>query len=180
MDAYRTSDNIPLACYVTDVVGAALTGLADLYVRVRRHSDGYFLDWNDYIFKSGSWTTINKLLVEANATYASGIYSVSLPSSQLVNAAADDEYQAIWVQTPGTTAVLPAPAPFQIGWWAQQVALAHKILRNKMQMVPGLAGNMVIYDDDGVTPLLSFDVADLNGATIELADGAPARRSRGA
>jgi len=179
VDIYRSTDNIPVGCYVTDVVGTALTGLTDLYVRIRRHSDGYFLDWSDWIFKSGSWTTLNKLLVEAHATYAPGVYSVSLPASQLVNAAADDEYQAIWLQTPGATATLPAPSPFQIGWWAQQASLSHKILRNKMAMTPGLAANMVIYEDDGVTPALSFDVSDLNGATIELADGAPARRSRG-
>jgi hypothetical protein len=58
-------------------------------------------------------------------------------------------------------------------------ALIEKLLRNRLELSDGGVGNWVLYDDDDVTPLLSWDVTDKNGNPIAVPAGVPARRTRG-
>jgi hypothetical protein len=57
--------------------------------------------------------------------------------------------------------------------------LIEKIQRNKLVLTDGSSGNWVLYDSDGTTPLLTFNVTDKDGNAIIQPAGAPARRSRG-
>jgi hypothetical protein len=62
---------------------------------------------------------------------------------------------------------------------ATRAALIEKILRNRLELSDGAASNWVLYDDDSVTPLLTFNVKDKNGAGIIQQALVPSRRSRG-
>ena len=47
----KTGATEPLKAYITDAEGDPLTGLTDVYVRIRR-ANGDYLDWDDYAFKA--------------------------------------------------------------------------------------------------------------------------------
>jgi hypothetical protein len=57
--------------------------------------------------------------------------------------------------------------------------LLKKVGVNKLELEPGTTNNWILYDDDNITPLITFSVQDKSGLAIELANGAPARRSKG-
>lgn len=59
------------------------------------------------------------------------------------------------------------------------IELIKKVLINRLELADGGSGNMVLYDDDDSTPLLTFAVTDHNGNAIVLANQEPARRGRG-
>jgi len=58
-------------------------------------------------------------------------------------------------------------------------ALARKVLTNRLELVNGSAGNWVLFDDDSITPLLTFDVTDVLGGPIVNDAGIPAKRTKG-
>lgn len=60
-----------------------------------------------------------------------------------------------------------------------RVRLVEKILRNRLELADGATGNWVLYDDDSVTPLLTFNVKDKAGSGIVQQALVPSRRSRG-
>lgn len=57
--------------------------------------------------------------------------------------------------------------------------LTLKILRNRLELADGATGNWVLFDDDSVTPLLTFSVSDKDGNPILQPVSAPSRRTRG-
>jgi len=112
----------PIQLFVVDVAGAPLTGLADIYVRARRE-DGKYLDWADMTFKASGWTTLNKILAEADAINAPGLYLATggLDTSAITNPITDDYYSIIPLQTPGTNAQLPGPSQIAVGKWVDTI-----------------------------------------------------------
>jgi hypothetical protein len=112
----------PIQLYVVGANGNPLTGLADLYVRVRR-GDGLFLDWNDMTFKSVGWATLNQALSEASAANAPGLYEVTggLNTGAIIAPNPNDYYTVIPLQTPGSNARLPAPGQIAVGKWADRL-----------------------------------------------------------
>lgn len=99
------------------------TGLADLFVRLQRESDGFFLDWADLTFKSSLWTTKEKILTQVDATNLPGLYEVvgRLDFSAITNKVANDDYTIFPLQTPGTNARLPGARAIQEGDWVDDI-----------------------------------------------------------
>lgn len=60
-----------------------------------------------------------------------------------------------------------------------EAVLIEKLLRNRLELADGGVGNWILYDNDDVTPLLTWDVTDKNGNPIAVPAGVPARRTRG-
>jgi hypothetical protein len=114
----------PIYVYATDNTQAPLTGLTDLKLRIRRDSDGFFLDWADDTFKSAGWSTRDVVLSEINATLDPGNYQVpgGWDTSAITNIVADDVYTLISLQDPGTDAELPGPSQLKIGHESDQTA----------------------------------------------------------
>jgi len=50
-------------------------------------------------------------------------------------------------------------------------------LANRIVEAPGSPGTLILYDDDAVTPLLTWTLTDTSGAAVTAVVGAPARRS---
>jgi hypothetical protein len=61
-----------------------------------------------------------------------------------------------------------------------RAGLVKKIWQNKLELSDGDTGNFVIYDDDGTTPLVSWDVTDVLDTAIEQGAFNTSKRSRGA
>jgi hypothetical protein len=118
----QTGATEPIQLFVVESNGTPLTGLSDLYVRLRR-GDGKYLDWADMTFKASSWATKDKPLAEADATGAPGLYEVvgGLDTALVTNAVANDDYVVVPLQTPGTDARLPSPGVIQVGKWADRL-----------------------------------------------------------
>jgi hypothetical protein len=57
--------------------------------------------------------------------------------------------------------------------------LIKKVQINKLELADGATDNWVLYDDNDVTPLLTFSITDKDGNTILQPTGAPSRRTRG-
>lgn len=95
------------------------TGLADLFVRLQRVSDGRFFDWSDATFKASGWVTLDRPLVEVDAVRLPGLYEVSggFDTSAITNSVPNDTYWVWPVQSPGTSAVLPSPGEISVGQW---------------------------------------------------------------
>jgi len=101
----------PIRVYAVDVHGDPLTGATDLYIRIQRVSDNYFLDWADVSFKASGHTTISQILAEVDVVNAAGIYELvgGFDTGAVTNLSEDESLTIIPVQTPGTDAKLPAP-----------------------------------------------------------------------
>jgi hypothetical protein len=57
-------------------------------------------------------------------------------------------------------------------------SLARKVLTNRLELKDGDSGNWILYDDDD-SPLLEFDVTDVNDGPIVNDVGVPAKRTKG-
>jgi len=141
--------------YVTDRAGIPLVGATDCYVRIRRISDGLFLDWDDMTFKGIGWTTLDKGLSELDPTYAPGLYGVTggLNTSAVTNANANDSYTVFPLQTPGTDAHLPGPGIIQVGKWLDYVDAVISTRATQAQIL------------SDATPFSGADIADIKTAS---------------
>lgn len=119
----RTGNTEPIEVYVTNRRSEPLTGLTSIYVRIRRVSNGDYLDWNDDTFKSTGWTTLNQICTEVDATNFPGLYKVSggWDTSAITNETPDDDYQVLTLENPVDEAVVPAPATIRLGQWVDQI-----------------------------------------------------------
>lgn len=62
----------------------------------------------------------------------------------------------------------------------QSLDLMRKVLNNRLELADGDTGNWLLYDDDdGPTPLLTYNVTNKNAGPIDLPTAAPAQRTRG-
>ena len=110
----------PIYCYAVTAQGKPLPGLLDLYMRVHRASDGEFLDWVDWTFKTSGHATLDKPLAQVDAVRTPGLYRLpgDFPTGMLANAHPEDSYTFTPLQTPGTNARLPGPSELAVGGWA--------------------------------------------------------------
>jgi hypothetical protein len=150
----------PIRVYAVNQAGKPLTGLTDLYVRLRRNSDGYFLDWNDLTFKASGWTTLNRVLTEIDATNLAGNYQVSggLNTGSITNAVTNDIYTVYPLQTPGTNARLPAPDEMRMGRWVDQVNTTFNKLPDN-----NIMGSGVKTDKDDEIDAILTDTNEIQG-----------------
>jgi len=121
--------------------------------------------------RTGSWTARLDAAVSTRAA----------PGAQMALTAGAQAaaVTAVWSE--------PVPGAFAAGSAGAKLSdadtraiLIEKIARNRLELSAGSANNWVLYDDDSITPLLTFDVTDKTGGAIVIAASAPARRSRGA
>lgn len=57
--------------------------------------------------------------------------------------------------------------------------MVRKCWQNRLELVPGNVNNWVLYDDDSITPLLTWSVTGPNGEPIIIPVGASAKRDKG-
>jgi hypothetical protein len=107
----------PIQIFVVDDLGDPFTGKTDLFVRLRRSSDGEYLDWFDNTFKAAGWTTRDQSMTETDATLNPGVYEVAggLDTSTNPTEFQDQDLTVIPLQTPGIDATLPAPDELKVG-----------------------------------------------------------------
>jgi len=60
-----------------------------------------------------------------------------------------------------------------------RTTLLRKIQTNRLELADGNISNWILYDDDNISPLLTFTVTDKNGALIIQQPNIPSKRSKG-
>lgn len=123
----KTGATEPIEIMVVNALGAPLTGLTNVKVKVRRVSNANFFDWSDNTFKPGpSCSQLLQPLQEINATYGSGEYRLnSTPhvkgfnTAAITNAYANDVYRITVVQdgSPSSAANVPQIGEIKVGEW---------------------------------------------------------------
>jgi len=123
-----------------------------------------------------------EITLSAAATITAGAGGGAGPSASAIA-------QAVWDELLSSHSIGGSAGEFLARFTAARAAavdntesrmiLLEKIMRNRLVLTDGSSDNWVLYDDDGVTPLLTFDVADKAGNQIVQQAGVPSRRSRG-
>jgi hypothetical protein len=179
----QTSTTIPLTLTIARDGTGGITGLAPT-VAVRRRSDGYYLDWSDATFKASGWTLKAGPLTDRGAGRYERALAVTSTAGTVLLAeytCADAGYE---LEATEELQVVAALTDIPASVWAAsdastltaRVALLTKVARNRLEFTAGSPGSLVLYDDDGTTPLLTWAQRSATGTTVTSPSTAPARR----
>lgn len=133
---------------------------------------------------TGIWTPAQN--VKYNA-----LFRVYLDAARTIPALQYEQVEETWQSLDGAIAPAIADAVWDealaghtaagsAGEYLARTALLEKIMRNRLELAEGDTDNWVLYDDDSVTPLLTWSVRDKAGAAVRLNAFVAARRTRGA
>jgi len=114
--------------------GVLLTGLIDILLEIRRNSDGFYLDFNDLVFKTAGWTTRQKIMTELDATNSAGVYYYDFNTSGY----ADDTY--FFRATSATAYNMPQESELKVGGYVNDIASETSLmilLTNTLQLREG-------------------------------------------
>jgi len=104
--------------------GAPLLGKSDIKVRIRRHNDDLYYDWDDNTFKAyGSVIQLLEILTLVNDTQSPGLYRLSttdhlrgFDTSKVTNLVGDDALEVTVLQDGGSDAGgLPTGFELKVG-----------------------------------------------------------------
>lgn len=153
----------------------------DAFVRVRDGSTtNSFLDWADNTFKTVGWAERDRLLDEVGG----GHYTTQLSLAD-IGAVVGNVFIAQYTVDDGGDVVGDAHDVVLVGLQAltdmaallADVSLLRKLYTNRQEQFPGNPGRLILWDDDGVTPLLEWELRDAAGNGIVSNVGCPAKRS---
>jgi len=103
---------------------------------------------------------------DPNKNYAVTCDSITLSGVERYTYASSGEYGEVLDTIESTVVVVDV-----------RTTLLRKIQTNRLELFDGATDNWVLYDDDAVTPLLTFSVSDKNGDIIVQCPGSPSKRS---
>lgn len=147
--------------YVVDAYGDPLLGKTDLFVKLQRSSDRWFLDWSDMTFKSSGHVSLTTNLDEVG----DGIYELSggFDSGAVVNLDPTEDLNVIPLQDPGDDAILPAPVEIKIR------PSAVLDIREELSRILGL-----LHENAFIDNTVFDDCAQLTGSRIRIFNSASA------
>lgn len=122
----------PVSWHAVDIRAQPLVGKTDLFVRVKK-ADGAFLDWVDLTFKAAaSAAQLDALLVQSDAVYDPGTYKLpgEFDTSIITGLTEYENLTFIFLQNPGTDAIIPTPMELQIRPTISQVLDELEVLKD--------------------------------------------------
>ena len=180
VERYQNGASIPVYTSVlVNATGAALTGLVDVTVRIRRDTDGFWLDWADSTFKAAGWTTLDGAMTEVDATRAAGVYRRTFPTAGYP----DDSYY-LRMSSPSASNS-PQEAAAVVGDYVDNIDAAISSRGTLANQVTILAGLVTINADTDDIQTRLLDLAALlheNAVvdnTVHTGDGTTTARLRG-
>ena len=174
---------VPLELTIEQEGVGGVTGKAPT-VRVRDGATlNSFLDWGDSTFKTVGWTLQDKPLGDAGG----GHYSVEL-NLATINAVVGNAFIAHYNVDDGGAVKGTAHDVILVGQQAlsdmatliADVSLIRKERFNRQEQFPGNPGLLILWDDDGVTPIKQWELRDAAGNGVIANVGCPAKRSAAA
>jgi len=164
---------------VDKILGNPVIGSTSIKAKIRR-VDGLVYDWSDDTFKVvGSVIQLLQTLTEVDDTNFPGEYETSLDLSVISNPNVNDTYFVTIVEDgTATVAGLPTGAELRVEVAYDNAILARKLLENNQDLSANPPGNLVLFDDDGTTPLRTWSIKDIGGADLLISSGTPAIREK--
>jgi len=138
-----------------DASGDPISSSTDLGVKIKRDADDYFYDWNDSSFKATGHTTISGQMAEINITVVPGEYEKNVNTSSW----SAGVYTAYTEYTGTATTKFRDTIEFVVLGGYELNALLLRWIRNGQKFS---GSNMILYDDDNSTPLLTWPVSHGN------------------
>ncbi len=139
-----------------------------------------YLDWDDSTFKTSGWVQQDAVLPEVGQ----GHYSLDLDLED-VGAVLGNVFAAEFhvddggdVKGDDSDIILVGIGSFVP--LSADVKLVRQSLTNRMEEFPGTPGRLILWDDDGVTPKMEWQLRDAAGNGVVATVGAPSKRSAGA
>lgn len=167
----EAADTIPLTLTVTKAGVGGVTGLSPVVALRDAQTFNSYLDWADSTFKTSGWTTKEAALSEVGG----GHYERHLDLSS-IGAASGNIYTAEYKVDSADVKGVDADNIFVVSQ-RDDLVLLRKMVTNRIWEIAGNPGQLVLFDDDGVTPLKTWQLRDGTGGGTQLAIGSPARRS---
>ena len=132
-----------------------------------------YLDWNTGLFATSGWGLKDGPM----ADIGNGIYQRNL----LLASAGGISAGMLFVVEYTTTGVVVGidQEVYQVTRDVGDLALLRKLATNRLEEVGGNPGTVTLYDDDGVTALMTWSLRDAVGGPVVDSPGAPARRGAG-
>lgn len=135
-----------------DAQGDPISSSTDLGVKIKRDADDYFYDWDDSQFKASGHTTLGGQMAEINVTVVPGEYEVSVD----VSGWSAGVYTAYVEYTGTQTTKFRDTIEFRVLGRYEMKDLILRWVRNGQKFS---GSNMVLYDDDDSTPLLTWPIS---------------------
>ena len=165
------SATAPMVLTVTKAEEGGITGLSPTVALRKVDPANEYLDWNDSTFKTAGWGLKDAPLTELGG----GHYQRRLDLTT-ISASDGDQYVAEYVVADAGYEGVDSDV-FILEDAGYDVELLRKMATNRMEQTSGNPGYLVLYDDDGLTPLKTWQIRDEFGNGIAAQVGVPARRS---
>lgn len=162
---------------VVDVLGVGgVAGLAPTLSIRDAKTAGQYLDFADNTFKSSGWTAKSVVMGEVGGGRYTFLFDLAATGRTLGDKLAV-EYTVVDATAGGSDSDLL----LVIDSVAQQqdVELLRKYATNRLDVSGGNPGTMILYDDNGTTPLRTHPLRDASGGAVTNVTGSPARRGAG-
>lgn len=168
-----SSTAFPLELSITKEGVGGVAGLAPT-VSVRDSASlTRYLDWADMTFKTSSWIRKSKVLSDVG----NGMYQTAMDLTAITPAVASGQafVSEYTVNAPG---IIGFDADVLLRMSIEfDISLLRRLALNRLEEYAGNPGTLILFADDGVTPLKTWSLRDASGGPIVSVIGAPARRS---
>jgi len=158
---------IPLVLTVNKSGTGGVVGLSPTVALRKGDTTDTYLDWADDTFKTTGWTLKNAPLTEVGG----GHYQKQLDLSVLTLSYGQVLVAEYVVTDAGYESVA------QDTYYVEDIPIIRKSIINRLEEFPGNPGQLILYDDDGVTPIKSWQLRDAAGGPTLAVTGAPSKRS---
>jgi hypothetical protein len=135
-----------------------------------------YLDFADYTMKTVGWTEKFLTLTEASSGYYLGTLN---PSAMIPALVQGTLYVAEFAVTDGPLGGLAHDLLMMVNS-QEDLTLLRRMAKNRFEEYPAAGvdpGYLILFADDGVTPLLTWQLRDATGGPVTATVGAPARRT---
>lgn len=194
-------------CLELEAVGG-LTGQSPTVAVRDASTSNRYLDWSTGLFATSGWTTKYGSMIEVERGHyrrswntslgglaagfvavveyeLTGTYKAVAEDIVRLVAAIDDVASVVNAHTDAQLALLTAVvntrlatasyvAPDNTG-----IALLRKHMTNRLETSPGNPGQLILYDDDDVTPLMTHTIRSVTDGIVSISPTSPAKRSKG-
>jgi len=169
----KNTSSLPLVLSVNQPgLGGVAGQVATVAIRDAGSTNSY-LDWSTGLFATSGWALKDGPMSDIG----NGIYQRNL----LLASAAGITAGMFFVVEYSTTGLVIGidRAVYQVVHDLADTTLLRKLATNRLEEIGGNPGSVRLYDDDGVTVLMTWALRDSTGGPVVDAPGAPARRGAG-
>lgn len=142
----------------------------------------YYLDWADNLFKTSGWTQRDAPLSEVGRGHYSRTLSLAAIGAVLGNLFAAEYHVDDGGDVKGDDAdiiVIGEDKLISFATLEADTKLIRQSITNRMEDFPGTPGRLILWEDDGVTPRMEWQIRDAAGNGVVATVGTPAKRSAG-